>query len=353
MPDPAVAFDAAVATRGFSATITLAPGERVAVVGPNGAGKSTLLGLIAGSLRPTTGILRLGGVPMAGEGRFVPPHCRRVAHVEQRPLLFPHLDVLGNVMFGPLARGVGRRQARRRALEELDATGCRELASRRVHQLSGGQAQRVALARGLAIDPDVVLLDEPFAALDVGVTPALRRLLRDRLEGLTTLLVTHELLDVVSLADRLIVVEDGCVVRDGPVEQLISAPSTRFLADFVGIGLLTGTALDAQHLDLGGAILTGMPDDTRAPARGRPARATIAPDTIAIHRHDPHGSPRNALPARVESIEPRGAVVGVVVEVAGQRLRADLTPSAVAELALLPGEEIVVSVKATQVLLHG
>lgn len=342
---------AALHSRGFDVDVRVGEGERVAIVGPNGSGKSTLLQLAAGSLRPDAGTVTLGGATVASPSAFVPPHERRVAYVEQRPLLFPHLTVLENVMFGPLSRGAGRAAARSRALEELESTGVAQLAGRRPSQLSGGQAQRVSLARGLAFDPDLVLLDEPFAALDATVTPELRRMLHARLAGLTTIVVTHELLDVVTLADRLVALDGGRVAADGPVEDLATAPSTRFLADFVGLNLLGGTVAETNRVNLGGAQeVIGLHNDDLVP--GAHARVTVAPDAIALHRVVPEGSPRNALRAEVVRVEPRGPLVSVTVAVGEQLLRASLTPGAVAELALVPGDDVVAVVKATQVRLH-
>ncbi len=169
--------DAEVAPRDIRLRLEVFEGQTVAVIGPNGAGKSTLLDLIAGSLRPTAGSVKVRGEEVSGSRRHLPPYRRRVSYVEQRPLLFPHLDVLGNVVFGPRSRGVPKAEARHRAMEELEAVGCADLAARPSSGLSGGQAQRVALARALAVDPDIVLLDEPFGALDATVTPELRRLL--------------------------------------------------------------------------------------------------------------------------------------------------------------------------------
>lgn len=349
MPD-FLAIDARVDVRDVELRLCVAEGETVAVVGPNGAGKSTLLHLIAGSLRPSSGTITLRGAELSGPTRHLPPHRRRFSFVEQRSLLFPHLSVQDNVAFGPRSRGVGKATARRRALVELEATACRELADRRPHQLSGGQAQRVSLSRALAIDPEMLLLDEPFAALDVSVTPDLRRLLRERLAAQTALLVTHDFLDVVTLADRLVVIEGGRVVADGAVAQICGAPPTRFLADFVGVNLLTGTAASQTALSFGGQLLTGA-EGTLAP--GRPARATVAPNAVGVFLAPPEGSPRNVLRATVEAIESRGSVVGVSLDVSGQRLRADLTPGAVAELSLVPGVPVFAVVKATQVQLHG
>lgn len=264
-------------------------------------------------------------------------------------MLFPHLNVRDNVAFGPRSRGVPKKQARSRALAELDATACGELAERNPSQLSGGQAQRVSLARALAIDPEILLLDEPFAALDVSVTPDLRRLLRDRLASQTALLVTHDFLDVVTLADRLIVVEEGRVVADGPVAEVCGAPPTRFLADFVGVNLLTGTAASETELRIGDQLLVGAEGSL---VQGQPARATVAPNAVSVFLAPPEGSPRNVLSGTVDLIESRGSVVGVTVDISGQRLRADLTPAAVADLSLVPGLPVFAVVKATQIQLH-
>lgn len=344
-----LSIDARVAERDVELRVEISEGETVAVVGPNGAGKSTLLHLIAGSLRPSSGTVTLRGIELSGPTRHLPPHRRRFSFVEQRSLLFPHLNVLDNVAFGPRSRNVPKPEARRRAAVELDATACGELAERRPGQLSGGQAQRVSLARALAIDPEILLLDEPFAALDVSVTPDLRRLLRERLKDQTALLVTHDFLDVVTLADRLIVVEGGRIVADGGVAEVCGAPPTRFLADFVGVNLLTGVAASPDSLRLGDQLIVGAEGSLEV---GRHARATVAPNAVSVFLIQPEGSPRNVLSGTVELIESHGSVVAVTVDIAGQRLRADLTPGAVADLSLVPGLPVFAVVKATQVQLH-
>lgn len=345
----AVCVAAAITNRGVDLDLTAATGQLTAVVGPNGSGKSTCIQLVAGALQPDAGSVILDGETVAGPRRHVPAHRRRVGYLEQRPLLFPHLNVLDNVAFGPRARGAERAAARERAYSELTAVGASDLAARRPRQLSGGQAQRVAIARALAIDPDVVLLDEPFAALDAASTPELRRLLRERLAGVTTLLVTHDLLDVLALADRIAVLESGRVVATGAVDDVLTAPPTGFVADFVGVNLLHGRAVDGATLQLDdGPALIGI-GELRA---GEPARATIAPDAVSLHRTPPGGSPRNSFEARVVSLDSRGPVVGVSVAIAGQTVRADLTAAAVTELGIVPGATVFAVVKATQVTLH-
>lgn len=345
-----IRLDARIPSRQFDVQLAAEQGERLAIVGPNGSGKSTLLQLIAGALRPAEGSVELFGDVVADGQRFVPPHKRRVAYVEQRSLLFPHLTVLENVMFGPRSRGVARQLARQRALKELDAVGCLELVARRPSALSGGQAQRVAIARALAFDPQIILLDEPFAALDVTVAPELRRLLRARVEGITTLLVTHELLDAATLTDRMVAIEGGTVVADGRLENIVAAPATGFLADFVGLNLLRGTAAADDSIRIGAQYVTGLANPDLV--RGEPARATLPPAAVGIHRGPHEGSPRTALRAIVRGLEPRASVVVVELDVEGQTLRAEITAGAVAELELVPGDEVLAVVKATQVRLH-
>lgn len=338
-----------LAARGIDVRVSVPEGTTLAVVGPNGAGKSSVLQLLAGGLVPDSGEVRLGGHTVVGERASVPPHRRRVAYLEQRPLLFPHLSVVRNVEFGLLSRGVGAAEARERALVELDAVGCGPLGDRRPRDLSGGEAQRVALARALATDPAVVLLDEPFAAVDATVAPELRRLLRERLSAVTTVLVTHDFLDVAALADDLLELDGGRVVASGPVDVVCQSPVTGFLAGFVGLNLLHGRARGEDAVELGeGVVLTGV-----APVRlaDGAARAVFPPQAVSLYREAPHGSPRNALPARVVVVEDRWAVQRATLETAGQRFAADLTPAAVRELGVAAGAELVAVLKATQVTL--
>lgn len=345
-----LSVNASVASRNAHLELDVKRGQVVAVIGPNGAGKSTLLQLIAGSLRPTDGQVSMLGRTLSSASSHIPPHKRAVSYVEQHALLFPHMTVADNVAFGPRSRGASRQAARERARTELAAAGLSEFAHRTPHQLSGGQAQRASIARALAIDPELVLLDEPFAALDVTVTPAVRALVRERLAGTsnTALIVTHELLDVVALADAIALVEDGRIVAHGPVTELCANPPTRFMAEFVGVNLLHAQATRADAITLSDQqVLTGL----GALTVGTEARATFPPEAISLHLHDVGGSPRNSLHATVTQVEPRGAIVAVTLNVAGQSMRAHVTPGAVAELDLLPGTPVVAAIKASQVTL--
>ena len=214
--------------------LRVAAGEVVAVVGPNGAGKTTLLRALAGLVPPDTGRVTLAGSTLDDppSGIRVPPQQRRVAVVFQDVRLFPRLDVRGNVAFGPRARGARRGEARRAAERHLAAVGLATLADRPVAGLSGGEAQRVALARALATDPELLLLDEPLAAVDVAARDELREVLRDRLAALArpALVVTHDPTDARAFADRIVVIEAGRVVQDASPDDVRARPASPWIA---------------------------------------------------------------------------------------------------------------------------
>jgi len=344
------------APRGLDADVRVAPGEVLVVLGPNGAGKSTLLALLAGLLRPTGGSIVLDGDVLAGPGgRFTAPHRRGIALLAQQPLLFPHLDVEANVAFGPRSAGASRRAARDAARRWLDVVGTADLARRRPHQVSGGQAQRVAVARALAADPRLLLLDEPLAALDVAAAPEVRRVLRQVLRGeprRSAVLVTHDLLDALALADRVVVLDGGRVVEEGPVAEVLASPRSAFGARIAGLVLVAGTATADGLRTPAGTALTGLRDPDCAP--GTDAVATFAPDAVAVHRDDPGGSPRNRWAAAVEDLTPRGALVRVRARLrpGGEEVLADVTASSVADLDLVPGTPVHLVVKATAVAVH-
>ena len=194
--------------RNHETGLDVPPGRVLAVVGPNGAGKSTLLDLLCGLLKPDHGRLDIDG----------------------QPLLFPHLDVLGNVAYGPRAQRLRRDEARALALEMLERLDAADLASRRPGELSGGQAARVALARALATRPRAMLIDEPFAAVDVEYTPRLRVAVKAALAevGCPCIIVTHDPADVAALADDVAVLENGRIVEHGPVAEVMARPESSF-----------------------------------------------------------------------------------------------------------------------------
>jgi len=322
------------------------PGEVVAVLGPNGSGKSTLLAALAGLVRPDAGRIELDGQTLVdvAAGTRLPPQDRRVGLVLQDYLLFPRLSALENVAFGPRSRGTGRHDARTTAQRWLERMGVADLANRRPHQLSGGQAQRVALARALAAEPRLLLLDEPLAALDVGTRPAVRADLRRHLASYDgcTLLVTHDPLEALVLGDRIVVIEHGRVVQEGPPDAVTRHPRTDYVARLVGLNLLTGRAHGhVAELDGGASIV--LPT-----ARSGPVHAAFPPAAVTLSRRRPEGSARNTWSGRVTDVERHGDLVRVTLD--GEvPLLADVTPLAVAELELAPGTPVWAAVKASEV----
>lgn len=350
-----ISLSAEIAERGVDFEFEAAHGETVAVLGPNGAGKSTLLSLVAGLLRPDTGRVVLGDdvVTDTREGTFVPAHARGVASLTQKALLFPHLSVEANVAFSPRSRGVGRRRAHATARTWLEAVDALEFADRRPSQLSGGQAQRVAIARALAADPRVLLLDEPMAALDIDTAPAVRRLLRTvlRQQRRTAVIVTHDLLDALALADTVVVVDAGKIVERGPVTEVLSAPRSAFAARIAGMNLVAGQA------DGTGLLTTTW--GTTVHGHGEPfsgsAVAVFAPSSVAIHLEPPHASPRNVIAVTISEMDSRGSTVRLRAAQnpdGSSGIAADVTPAAVADLDLEPGVEVYFVVKSQEVTIH-
>ena len=342
---------AQVADRDLDASFEVGPGQTVALLGENGAGKSTLLAVAAGLLRPDSGRVLLDGEPVLDTEAEVDvaPHRRGIALLAQDALLFPHLSVLENVAFGPRSRGAPRREAQRHARHWLDQVAAADLADRKPRELSGGQAQRVAVARALAADPRLLLLDEPMASLDVEVAPALRQTLRRVLSDRTAVIVTHDVLDALLLADRVVVIEQGRVVEDGETRAVLTRPRSRFAARLAGVNLLTGTWTgDHVVLDEGPgtapAVLHGIAAEP-LPDPGDRVVATFRPHAVAVYRDLPQGSPRNSFRVRIEELEPLGDLVRVRTE----QLSADVTLQAVADLDLTPGTWAAFTVKATEI----
>jgi molybdate transport system ATP-binding protein len=329
-------------------------GSVLAVLGPNGAGKTSLLSIVAGLLRPDDGRVLLGDRILTDTAArvHVPAHRRGVATLSQQALLFPHMTAEANVGFAPRSAGVGRARARDIAHEWLSVVGALDLADRRPSQLSGGQAQRVAVARALAADPALLLLDEPLAALDVDSAPAIRRVLRTilRQREQTALLVTHDVLDALTLADLCVVVDGGRVVERGTVRDVLTSPRSAFAARIAGLDLLDGRIVEPGVLRTAdGSTVVGTGDV----AVGSSAVAVFSPSAVAVYAEEPHGSPRNVFRATVADIEVRGSSVRVTGHVTGDlSLSADVTVAAVADLDLTPGRNAFFVVKAQEVALH-
>lgn len=316
---------AVVPERGLDLELTVAGGETLAVIGPNGAGKSTVLSLISGALHPASGRIVLDDRVLTGERRWVPPHERKVTTLSQDPVLFPHLTALGNIMFALRAQGAGRARARQEAERWLAELGIPELAARRPSQLSGGQAQRVAIARALAAQPRLLLLDEPMAALDIDVAPALREQLRRFLAERTAIIVTHDVLDALTLADRIAVLEAGRLIEQGPTQELLRRPRTAFTARFAGLNLVSGRWDGRAVVLADGACLPAH----AAHGAGEVVHAAFRPAKVALV-----GS--GGILRTVRSLAPSGDLVRLRTE----DLSADLPPQEVAARRLEPGSPV-------------
>jgi molybdate transport system ATP-binding protein len=324
-------------------------GETIALLGPNGAGKSTILRALMGLVPLTRGQVVLDDAVLddpTGD-RWVPAEQRRVGIVFQELLLFPHLSALENVAFGLRARGSRARDARARALEWLERLGIGELASARPRTLSGGQAQRVALARALATEPRLLLLDEPLTALDVSTRPEIRRELASHLDAFAgaAVVVTHDPVEAMALADRIVVVEDGRVTQEGAPTEVRERPRTRYVADVVGLNLYRGTG------SADGLVLEGGAHIVSAQRITGLAFAVVHPRAVALHAREPEGTPRNVWHGTVRHVDPEGDRARVHVD-APIPITAEVTAGALADLALAEGSPVWVSVKATEVTLY-
>ena len=344
-----------IAERGWNVDAELRPGLVTAVVGHNGTGKSTLAQVIAGTLRLDEGSARIGERVVDDAVTFVPARRRGVAMVSQAPRIFTHMSVLANVAFPLRVRGVGRAQAREAALEQLRAVGIDDLAHKRASDLSGGQAARVAIARALVFRPEVLILDEPTAALDVEATTQVSSVLRQRLTGagITTLLVSHDIAEVLALASHMIVMGDGRVVEEGEPARVLASPSSVFAARLAGLNIVAGpivtrpgmVGVSVGEAELWAADLSGF-DSADA---GRVA-LTFPPEAVALSREEAHASPRSVLPGVASGIDVDGSLVSVRVALAqGVSVTSRVTASAWADLGLGVGDRLWASVKATQV----
>jgi molybdate transport system ATP-binding protein len=292
--------------------LTIPAGRTVALLGPNGAGKSTSLRALAGLARPASGSIRLDGVIFDSADYHLEPEHRRVGFVFQDYLLFPHLTVVENVAFGLRATGVAKAEARNRAARWLERVGLSEFLQARPGQLSGGQAQRVALARSLVGEPRMLLLDEPLAALDASTRAGMRTELASHLReyGGCAVVVTHDALDALALGDELVVLENGTVVQRGTPAQVAQLPATDYVARLMGLNLVRGEV--------------------------------FAPTTVGVTR-SPDATSR--WQGTVTSIEQHLSLVRVSVLTTEKTILADIPASAIAQLQLAPGHQVWLSLR--------
>jgi molybdate transport system ATP-binding protein len=325
--------------------LLIAAGEVVALLGPNGAGKTTALRALAGLDALTAGHVTLAGQDLDLPDRrlWTPTERRPIGVVFQDYLLFPHLTALDNVAFGPRRHGVDRRRAREQATNWLARVGLAEHAGRKPRQLSGGQAQRVALARALAVNPVLLLLDEPLAALDARTRLDTRAELHRHLAAHpgATLLVTHDPLDALVLADRLVIIEEGRLVQEGDAATITAQPRTDYVARLVGLNLYRGHA-DGHTVRVGDGFTLTTTDRLHGDVF-----VAFPPAAVALHLHQPDGSPRNTWPATVTGIQRHGD--NLRVQLTGPVVAsADITPAAAAHLRLASGQPIWAAIKAAE-----
>jgi len=343
-----LAAHVALARGAFDLDVTLrvAPGTVTGLVGPNGSGKTTVLRALAGLMPLSAGHVTVAGriYEDPAQGVRLPAQDRQTGMLFQERLLFPHLSVRDNVGFGPRRRGAPRRSARRHADEWLARTGLTELADRRPHELSGGQQQRVAITRALASEPELLLLDEPLAAVDAAATTELRRFLDRHLTGFggLTVLVTHEPLDALMLCDEVVVLDAGRAVQTGPPTEMSRRPRSAHVAALMGLNLLRGRADGHEvHLPEGQRLVVAQSLDGEV-------FATFRPSAVTLHTAAPYASARNVWRGRIAGVTPHADVVRLHVE-GPVPVVADITAQALAALRLGPGDQVWTAVKAVEV----
>ncbi len=330
--------------------LTANAGERATLIGPNGSGKSSVLRLIAGLEALRRGELTVAGraYDSTGPGEpskrfFLPPRERSVSLVFQDHRLFDHLSVEQNVAFGLEARGTTRAEIKRVTTHLLDAFDLGALSGRNPTSLSGGQRARVALARALAPSPAILLLDEPFAAVDVETRAHLQQALIDNTPPETaTVMVTHDPIEARVLSHQLVVLDDGNVTQHGTPDQVASSPTTSFAADLLGTNLIAGSAHGTEV-----TLATGAKLITATSASG-PVHLTFSPSAITLHQTKPQGSARNVWPAEIADFTDLGGRVRVALR-GPVESAAMVTPGAVADLGLTRGTNCWASLKATEI----
>jgi len=297
-------------------------GKMVSFLGPSGCGKTTLLRMIAGLDLPTQGTVRLGDRDIT----HTPAHKRNMGMVFQSLALFPHLTVGDNITYGLKIRGVPKDQRRPKAEQLLELVRLPGVAERHISQLSGGQRQRVAIARALALEPDVFLLDEPMSALDANLREAMQIELRQLQQnlGVTTIVVTHDQGEAMTMSDLVVVMSNAQVQQVGPPLDIYRRPANRFVADFIGTSnLLAGRVADGGQVSVAGQGF--------AVARGGDGLAAGSEVVVLVRPEDVHVLPGhqegpNRLPGTVDFIRDIGATVEIIADCAGEKVISMMTP---------------------------
>ena len=313
-------------------SLDIEQGEFVSLLGPSGCGKTTVLRMVAGFETPSTGSIRIDGQDVVN----LRPNQRNIGMVFQAYALFPNLTVAQNVGFGLKVKGVPRAESDARVVEMLRLIGLSDLGGRFPFQLSGGQQQRVALARALAVRPRVLLLDEPLSALDAKIRVSLRAEIRDiqRELGITTIFVTHDQEEAMSMSDRIVVMNGGIAEQVGAPFDIYNRPRTKFVANFVGTLNTFETRVENALqgvVSIAGVPVT-LPEGNLTLRDGASLSIALRPEALQLGRVDGR---EVVLPATVEEVHFLGSVIRLRADVAGTKVcldtfnRADTPPPAV------------------------
>ncbi|AFK21760.1 tungstate ABC transporter ATP-binding protein WtpC [Pyrococcus sp. ST04] len=322
-------------------TFSVKRGEYFIILGPSGAGKTVLLEIIAGIIEPDEGKILLNGRDVTN----LPPEKRGLAYIPQNYALFPHMTVFDNIAFGLKIRKVPREEIKKRVEEIAEILGIANLLHRKPTTLSGGEQQRVAIARALVIEPPLILMDEPFANLDVQTRSRLiKEMKRWRKElNFTAIHVTHSFEEAISLGDRVGVMLNGKLVQVGKVTEVFSRPKTEEVGKFLGFeNILEGQA-EGRVLKVGG-IKIELPREVKGKVR-----IGIRPEDIVLSTERIRTSARNEFRGKVVSIEDLGALVRVTVEVEGIPFKAFITRSSMIEMGISEGKEVYITFKASSI----
>ncbi len=297
-------------------SLDIEQGELITLLGPSGCGKTTTLRMIAGFEFPTQGTILLDGKPI----NMLPPHQREMSMVFQSYAIFPHLNVFENVSYGLNVTHVPKAQARQRVDEVLELVQLTGYENRAPNQLSGGQQQRVALARALVMHPKVLLMDEPLSNLDAKLREQMRTEIRriQKSIGITSVYVTHDQIEAMTLSDRIVVMNNGVIEQIGPPHELYSRPVSRFVADFIGrANFINGSVVGKENasliVDVFGKPLKIIQPDIM-PAPGSPVTLVVRPEAMLV------GDPQGAWQGKVRRTTYLGSAVDYEIEIDGQVL---------------------------------
>jgi len=319
-------------------------GETLVILGPTGAGKTVLLELIAGFRSPNKGSMFIN----ESEITHLPPEKREIGMLYQDYLLFPHLDVFDNIAYGLKAKNLRSSEIGRRVQEIAERLGIHELLERRPKKLSGGEQQRVALARTLAIDPKILLLDEPFSAVDPNTRESLMKELRKILEedSMPVVYVTHDQIEAMEMADRIGVMNEGEIVQLDYPEKVFSAPKSEFVANFVGIrNIYRGRA---ERVDGSTAVNIDSTRIYSSVVSEGDVHVTIRPEDIIVSRERISSSARNSLKGKVVAIVEKGPLIYVTAD-CGMKLTSAITRESLKDMQIMIDDEIFMTFKAQNV----